>query len=64
MIERVQLMVEPIETALFNVFDVAHASQWRALRQRFHQDNEEVKAATVSWALRVCRSGRLQQQRM
>ncbi len=46
-IERVQLMVEPVETALFNVFDAAHASQWRVLRQRFYQDNEEVKAATV-----------------
>jgi hypothetical protein len=44
-------MVEPVETAMFNVFDVAHASQWRALRARFYQDNEEVKAATVSCML-------------
>lgn len=46
-IERVQLMVEPVETALFNVFDSAHAGQWRALRARFYQDNDEVKASTV-----------------
>jgi hypothetical protein len=46
-IERVQLMLEPVETAMFNVFDAAHAAQWRALRARFYADNEEVKAATV-----------------
>ena len=50
-IERVQVMVQPVETALFNVFDAAHAAQWRALRQRFYQDNEEVKAATVGLPL-------------
>lgn len=46
-IERVHLMVEPVETVLFNVFDSAHAGQWRALRARFYQDNDEVKASTV-----------------
>lgn len=48
-IERVQLMAEPVETALFNVFDSAHAGQWRALWARFYQDNDEVKASTVRW---------------
>lgn len=45
-IERVQLIVEPVETVMFDVFDQAHAPQWRALRARFFADNEEVKAAT------------------
>lgn len=31
---------------MFDVFDQAHAPQWRALRARFFADNEEVKAAT------------------
>jgi dynein heavy chain len=57
-IERVQLMVEPVETALFSVFDVAHATQWRALRSRFYEDNEEVKAATVRRRARTDRSRR------
>ena len=47
-------MVEPVETALFNVFDSAHAGQWRAQRARFYQDNEEVKAATVRKARHRC----------
>lgn len=45
-IERVQAMVEPLEGAVFDVFDAAHAPQWRALRARFGADNEDVKAAT------------------
>jgi dynein heavy chain len=45
-IERVQLIVEPVETVMFDVFEQAHAPQWRALRTRFFADNEEVKAAT------------------
>jgi len=45
-IERVQLIVEPVETVMFDLFDQAHAPQWRALRARFFADNEEVKAAT------------------
>jgi hypothetical protein len=45
-IERVQSIVEPVETVMFDVFDQAHAPQWRALRARFFADNEEVKAAT------------------
>lgn len=45
-IERVQLIVEPVETVMFDVFDQAHAPQWRSLRARFFADNEEVKAAT------------------
>lgn len=45
-IERVQLIVEPVETVMFDVFDQAHAPQWRALRARFFADNEEVKTAT------------------
>lgn len=45
-IERVQLIVEPVETVMFDAFDQAHAPQWRALRARFFADNEEVKAAT------------------
>lgn len=45
-IERVQLIVEPVETVIFDVFDQAHAPQWRALRARFFADNEEVKTAT------------------
>lgn len=44
--ERVQLMVEPVETAMFDMFDQAHAMQWKSLRARFYTDNEEVKAAT------------------
>jgi hypothetical protein len=40
-------MLEPVETAMFNAFDAAHAAQWKALRARFYADNEEVKAATV-----------------
>jgi dynein heavy chain len=42
----VQAIVEPVETALFDAFERAHAPQWRALRARFFADNEEVKAAT------------------
>lgn len=39
-------MVEPVETAMFDAFDQAHAPQWRALRAHFYADNEKVKAAT------------------
>lgn len=39
-------MVEPVETAMFNAFDQAHAPQWKALRAHFYADNEKVKAAT------------------
>jgi dynein heavy chain len=42
----VQLIVEPVETAMLDVFDQGHAAQWRALRAHFFADNEEVKAAT------------------
>ncbi|WIA10356.1 hypothetical protein OEZ85_010548 [Tetradesmus obliquus] len=45
-IEHVQLMVEPVETAMFDVFDQVHAPQWKALRAHFYADNEKVKAAT------------------
>jgi hypothetical protein len=45
-IEHVQLMVEPVETATFDVFDQVHAPQWKALRAHFYADNEKVKAAT------------------
>jgi hypothetical protein len=45
-IERVQLIVEPVETVMYDVFDQTHAPQWRSLRARFFADNEEVKAAT------------------
>jgi dynein heavy chain len=45
-IEHVQLMVEPVETVMFNPFDQANAPQWKALCARFYQDNEDVKAAT------------------
>lgn len=39
-------MVEPVETAMFNVFDQAHTPQWKALLAHFYADNEKVKAAT------------------
>lgn len=45
-IEHVQLMVEPVETAMFDVFDQVHAPQWKALRAHFYADNDKVKAAT------------------
>jgi hypothetical protein len=45
-IEHVQLMVEPVETAMFDVFDQVHAPQWQALRAHFYADNEKVKSAT------------------
>jgi hypothetical protein len=45
-IEHVQLMVEPVETAMFDVFDQVHAPQWKALRAHFFAENEKVKAAT------------------
>lgn len=41
-----QLIVEPVETVMFDVFDQTHGPQWRSLRARFFADNEEVKAAT------------------
>jgi dynein heavy chain, axonemal len=39
-------MVEPVETALFDVFDAANAPHWRTLRSHFFADNDKVKAAT------------------
>lgn len=40
------MLVEPVETAMFNPFDQAHAPQWKALKAHFYADNEKVKAAT------------------
>ncbi|KAF8069431.1 DHC1 [Scenedesmus sp. PABB004] len=45
-IEAVELMVEPVETAPFCVFDAAAAPQWRELRRAFAADNDKVKAST------------------
>lgn len=39
-------MVEPVEGVAFNPFDRAHATDWRAVRQRFQRDADDVKLAT------------------
>jgi hypothetical protein len=41
-----QAMIEPVESAPFNVMDRARAVEWKGIRLRFQRDADDVKLAT------------------
>nr|Q9SMH3.1 RecName: Full=Dynein-1-alpha heavy chain, flagellar inner arm I1 complex; AltName: Full=1-alpha DHC; AltName: Full=Dynein-1, subspecies f [Chlamydomonas reinhardtii]CAB56598.1 1-alpha dynein heavy chain [Chlamydomonas reinhardtii] len=45
-VHRVVAMYEPIESISFNVFDYGNQHEWKAAKQQFYADNEDIKEAT------------------